>query len=107
MNHLPLRGAGEEIALTESTNCGCCGGTPISGPGTGGFAGTPTADSDETVDELTLKGALVTFSCSSCLLTSRTWAAKERYNGVSGALRDTSPRVNSNNGRVVCVIGVG
>ena len=67
----------------------------------------PTADSDETVDELTLKGALVTFSCSSCLLTSRTWAAKERYNGVSGALRDTSPRVNSNNGRVVCVIGVG
>jgi hypothetical protein len=43
-------------------------------------------------------------SWSSCLRTSRTCAASARYNGVSGARRDTSPNVNSKRGRVLCVM---
>ena len=107
MNHLPLRGPDAAIGLSETINCGCLGGSAISCSGTGRVVGISVEDSDEPVDKLELDGVPVTFSWSSCLLTSRTWAAKERYNGVSGALRDTSPRVNSNNGRVVCVMSVG
>ena len=118
-NHRALRAGGvagvtgaAAWGVSDTTGAGdggacCVTGAVTSGVATGDTAGSAGVGEGDCTDPAAVPGVgsvTETPSCSSCLRTSRTCAARARYNGVSGARRDTSPNVSSNVGRVLCVM---